>query len=151
MAINTQQEHDAIKAYITAAQPSCRFVWTSGRIDKPAGLNTWHWDLGTTKQPVTFFNFKGYEPDNDHNQAAAFIVIDTVQGFEWMDIAEDVSGDSYFSSKTMCFLCEIDLKQITSIVNTITCKVHEKKRHKGNQHAFFDLHSVFAIHLHPYI
>ena len=38
VAVNTQQEHEAIKAYVTTADSTCTYIWTAGRTDNPTGI-----------------------------------------------------------------------------------------------------------------
>ena len=109
VAVNTQQEHDAVKAFFTAADPVCGLIWTAGRTDNPAGLTDWYWDLRTcTTQKVTYFNWKSGEPNNKNNIENT-IMMEFTSSFKMMDVPEDVSASGWFSSQTMCYVCEIDL------------------------------------------
>ena len=54
VAVNTQQEHDAIKAFVMAVTPTCQYLWTAGKTDNPVGLTDWYWELGVTTQSIIY-------------------------------------------------------------------------------------------------
>ena len=95
--MNIQDEHDMIKAFVSAARPTCRFVWTSGRTDTPAGLTDWYWDLGTTTQlPVVYFAWSTArcEPNNNADGNATVentILMDSHYDFTWEDVHGNLS------------------------------------------------------------
>ena len=68
----------------------------------------WFWDLGTTTQPVTYFDWKDGKPD-DTTGTENIIMLRVFEGFKYDDGDEDVSTNSWFAPKNMCFICEIDL------------------------------------------
>ena len=108
VAVNTQQEHEAIKAYVTAADPTCQIMWTAGKTDNPAGLTDWYWDLGTAKQNIAYFDWTTGEPGNQKPVENA-IVIEAAKDFTSGDAPEDVSLSLWFHAQRMCFMCEVDL------------------------------------------
>ena len=114
VAVNTQQEHEAIKAYVTTADPTCTYIWTAGRTNNATGMTDWYWDLGTTTQPVTFFAWRTDigEPNNDVNPQAPVenaIIMESPYDFNWLDVYIDLPHSAWFRSQNMCYLCEIDL------------------------------------------
>ena len=112
VAVNTQQEHEAIKAYVTAADPTCQLVWTAGKTDNPAGLTDWYWDLGATTQNITYFDWTDGEPDNREAGRIPVenaILISAANNYKYFDVYEDVSFYWWFHAQRMCFICEVDL------------------------------------------
>ena len=115
VAVNTQQEHEAIKAYVTAADPTCQFVWTAGKTYNPAGLTDWYWDLGTATQSITYFDWRNGEPDNVVAASNINIVVENAillvaaNNFTYIDASEDVSLGWWFHAQRMCFMCEVNL------------------------------------------
>ena len=44
VAINTQQEHIAIKTFMQTAAPSCQYVWTAAKTHVPGQAADWFWE-----------------------------------------------------------------------------------------------------------
>ena len=111
VAINTQQEQDFIKDYVTTTGPTSTEMWTSGRTDNPAGLTGWYWDLGTTTQGITYFAWKDGQPDNGWSSTIEnAIFLEPANNFQWADVMDDLrSIKQYFPTSQFCYLCEIDL------------------------------------------
>ena len=111
--MNTQQEHEAIKAYFATAGLTCKYLWTGGKTDNPAGLTDWYWDLGTTTQNITYFDWADGEPNNYNRtiHVENTIIVDVVKNFVYFDVGEDPSSGSWAQSQKMCFMCEVDLLQ----------------------------------------
>ena len=110
VAINTQQEQDFIKDYVTTTEPTCARVWTSGRTENPAGLTDWYWDLGATIQSITYFAWKDNEPNNGISFIDNALYMQTALNFQWSDVQDDLRTQLwYFNSLKLCYLCEIDL------------------------------------------
>ena len=104
IAVNSQQEHDAVRAYMTAANLACTIMWTSGKTDNPQGLTDWYWDLRTFNQDITYIEWSVGDPNNGHPPIENVLVLLGWENFKFADAPIDLS----FASG-LCSLCEIDL------------------------------------------
>ena len=109
VAINTQQEHTAIKTFMQTAAPSCQYVWTSAETHVPGQDTDWFWDLGTTTQPMTYFDWQPRRPDNNGGTEKA-ILMSSAHNYAFEDDLDDLSNNAWYNSKTLCFICEIDIR-----------------------------------------
>ena len=111
LAINSQQEHDAVRAHITATDPACKLVWTGGKTDNPQGVtDNWYWDLRTVRQDITYCDWKATEPNNAASSGENTILLTAYDpaNFAYTDAPEDMSAYA-LEPPWLCSLCEIDL------------------------------------------
>ena len=113
LAINSLQEHDAVRAYITTTDPECKFVWTGGKTDNPQGVtDNWYWNLRTTTQDITYYvwDTDHNEPNNHASSGENTIILRAYDGanFAYNDAPEDMSPYAR-DPPWLCSLCEIDL------------------------------------------
>ena len=109
VAVNSEQEHDIIRSYMTSVTSICQSVWTSGRTDVPGHTTDWYWDLGISREQATYLHWEQGEPNNAAKRGENTIILRKGRNFDFVDIAEDVSFSSYWQRKKFCFLCEIDI------------------------------------------
>ena len=107
LAINSQQEHDAVREHITATDQACKLVWTGGKTDNPQGVTyNWYWDLRTVRQDITYYDWKAREPNNAASSGENTILLAAYANFAYIDSPEDMST---YELPWLCSLCEIDL------------------------------------------
>jgi hypothetical protein len=85
-------------------------MWTGAYKQAPLAGETagWEWDLGTGGLvPVTFSKWVFGHPDNSDGDER-HILLNRNKDYGWIDVLADLSANQWFSTNTMCAVCEYD-------------------------------------------
>ena len=87
----------------------CELVWTGGYAAVPSSETNWVWTMeqGTTK-PIGYTDWRAGDPNNYNGEQEDAIVVSRDHQYTWIDVTLDATENGWFTSNTICFVCEIN-------------------------------------------